>query len=238
MRLGKPQHSRAILAAVASISAALLFTPASAIASPQVRSAPASSSAEATATTYDWKNATVAPTKAQLQQGIDDVLARTPGARQLNATSVEMAPGLVMNFRNPVPDGARQADSPITTQATCNITTVCVYTNRQYGGDELVFSVCGREWNLGNVAYPGGGYWNDRISSITNQQTGSGATSYFYDYRGSNVWNRIVTVAIGNYRSNLALDTREDGLSGSPNDKIDGVHVCGAVPSPWRPNWP
>jgi hypothetical protein len=238
LRLGKPQVSRAVLAAATSIAAALLFTPTSAIASPRVGAAPASPSVEATAATYDWENATVAPTKAQLQEGIDDVLARTPGARQLDATTVEMAPGLVMNFQKPVPDGARQEDFPISTQASCNVLTLCVYSDRQYGGNELVFSACGREWNLGNVAYPGGGYWNDKISSITNQQSGSGATSYFYDYRGSNIWNRIVTVAPGNRRSNLALDTREDGVSGNPNDKIDGVHVCGSVPSPWRPNWP
>ncbi|MEV4826869.1 hypothetical protein AB0K25_00860 [Micromonospora sp. NPDC049257] len=172
-----------------------------------------------------------------MQKGIEDVLRRTSGARQISATTIEIAPGLLMNFRSPVKDGARQADSPITALASCNIYYVCVYTNRQYGGEELVFTTCGREWNLGNVAYPGGGYWNDRISSITNQQS-SGTTSYFYNHNGSNSWSKVVTVASGNYRSNLALDTREDGGSGSPNDIIDGVHVCGAVPSPWKPNWP
>ncbi|MEV0811481.1 hypothetical protein [Micromonospora sp. NPDC050200] len=179
----------------------------------------------------------MAPTKAQLQQGIDDVIVRTPGARQIDATTVEMAPGLIMRFRSPVKDGAKQADSPITTLSTCNIYYVCVYSDRQYYGEELAFTTCGREWDLGRYGYPTGGYWNDRISSITNQQS-AGTTSYFYNYNGSSSWSKIVTVRSGEYRSNLALDTREDGGSGSPNDMIDGVHVCGSVPSPWKPNYP
>jgi hypothetical protein len=186
---------------------------------------------------YNWTNSAIAPTREQLQRGIDDVIARTPGARQIDRTTVEVAPGLLMRFRSLEAESDSKAESPSSPFASCNILYLCVYVDRQYGGAELVFTVCGREWNLGNVAFPGGGYWNDRISSITNQQS-SGTTSYFYNYNGSGSWSRIVTVAAGNYRSNLALDTREDGGPGSPNDMIDGVHVCGAVPSPWKPNWP
>ncbi|MGW3855436.1 hypothetical protein [Micromonospora arida] len=217
-------------------TAALLASPIAASAAPSAGASPTPAD-KVNVGAYDWDNAKVAPTKAQLQQGIDDVISRTPGARQIDQTTVEMAPGLIMRFRSPVKDGARQADSPIVPLASCNIYYVCVYTDRQYGGEELVFSVCGREWNLGNYAYSGGGYWNDRISSITNQQS-SGTTSYFYNYNGSGNWSKMVTVGSKQYRSNLALDTREDGVSGTPNDKIDGVHVCGSVPSPWKPNYP
>ncbi|WP_147376283.1 peptidase inhibitor family I36 protein [Micromonospora radicis] len=195
------------------------MTPASGIAAP------------ASSDSYDWESATVAPTERQLAAGIADVLKRTPGSRQIGPAEIELAPGLIMQLP-PANGGARgaEADPP------CPSLYMCAYAHRQYTNPSLNFTVCGREWNLGNYAYPGGGVWNDKISSINNNQS-SGTWSYFYDHVGNNNWDRILSVAAGTRRANLALDAAESG-GGNANDRIDGVHVCGPVPSPWKPNWP
>ncbi|MFB9831667.1 peptidase inhibitor family I36 protein [Actinoallomurus acaciae] len=184
--------------------------------------------ARAVVAPYDFAHSTVPPTAAQVKAGIDDVLRRTPGARQVGPTTIDMGGGFIVEL--PKPAGTVQ---PL---YTCSSGYMCVWVDRQYTGTYAYFQVCGHEWDLGHSAFPGGGYWNDRISSITNPQTGSNATGYFYNYNTNGTWSKLLTVPINTHRSNLALDSSEDG-SGSPNDRIDGVHVCGAVPSPWKPNY-
>ncbi|GIF50795.1 hypothetical protein Afe04nite_53340 [Asanoa ferruginea] len=180
------------------------------------------------AVVYDWENATVPPTKAQRQAGIDDVLKRMPGSKQLDASTIQIAPGLRMKLP--------AAQGEVTTLAAgCNFLYLCVWSNRQYGGNRLDFYDCNKDWKLYNVAYPGGGNWADKISSISNEQT-SGTWSYFYNWSGTK-WNRIISLSAPNDLSNLALDPGQDG-SANANDKIDGVHVCGPASNPWLPNWP
>jgi hypothetical protein len=165
----------------------------------------------------------------KLQLDIADVLTRTPGARQISVNEIELAPGLHMKL--PLPD-----KGTINVQdAHCPFQYLCAYQHRDFGGAELNFLTCGREWNLGNYAFPGGGWWNDKISSVINNQT-PGTRSFFYNHISSNNWTRVLSINAGNYLRNLAFDTAEGG--GNLNDIIDGVHVCGSVPSPWKPNWP
>lgn len=191
---------------------------------------------------YDFAVATVPPTPSQLQAGMDDVLSRMPGAKQLDDRTILVAPGLVMRLPAPTPAvavGAQANDvAPMDLEAYCSQWYVCIFSNSNYSGAQLDFYTCGQEWNLGNVAFPGGGYWNDKTSSIINNQNGSGATSYFYNHISDNNWSKILTALVQTHRANLALDNVEDGSGGNANDKIDGVHVCGTVPSPWRPNYP
>jgi len=181
---------------------------------------------------YDFAHAAVPPTSAQLQAGINDVLRRTPGARQINANTIEMAPGFYVGLPAAAPAGSRTANA-VSPRATCSSGYLCVWTDAAYGGTFAYFQTCGYEWDLGKSAFPGGGYWNDRISSISNPQT-TGIVSYFYNWTGS-YWSQLLTVPAGTHRRNLALDSSDDG-SGSPNDRIDGMHVCGSVPDPWQPN--
>jgi hypothetical protein len=167
---------------------------------------------------------------ARLQWDIDDVLARTPGARQISVNEIEITPDLHMKLPLPGKTGTNVLDSE------CPFQYLCAYQHSDFGGAELNFLTCGREWNLGRLAFPGGGFWNDKISSVINNQTPN-TPSFFYDYTGSgNVWVRVLSINSGHYLRNLAFDTAEGG--GGLNDRIDGVHVCGSVPSPWVPNWP
>jgi hypothetical protein len=167
-----------------------------------------------------------------------------PGSEQLDERTILVAPGLVMRLPAPTLAAGGAADAlgvgitPLVLDTYCSSSYLCVFSNSNYGGSQLSFYYCGQEWNLGNVAFPGGGYWNDRVSSIINNQTGSTATSYFYNHISNNNWSRILTVSRQTYRADLALVSVEDGSGGSANDKIDGVHVCGSTPSPWQPNHP
>jgi hypothetical protein len=180
--------------------------------------------------------------RAKLQRDIEDVLARTPGARQISATEIEVGPGLIMKL-SPVGAVATNELGEATLEALefyCSQLYICVFNNKNFNvgstnGTQLNFTTCGREWNLGNVAFPGGGWWNDKVSSIINNQS-TNTWTYFYDYRGSGNWLRVTSLNAGHHLANLELDKAED--NGRLNDRIDGVHVCGSAPSPWRPNWP
>jgi len=178
----------------------------------------ASGSSATTATPDQIKAATAVATRQ-----LDDLQRRNPGARRISALSLEIAPGAVITM---APTGAPPG---------CNYGDLCVYSNARQlplpqGGWYLHFTNCGEEWNLGNLDYPEGGKWNDKISAIYNHQTPN-TTSYFYNYRGyGGIWDRVLTVYAGDYRLNLA----DDGV----NDIIDGIHVCGSVPNPWQPNRP
>jgi len=122
-------------------------------------------------------------------------------------------------------------------EAYCPQRYLCVFNNIRYNvgttnGTHLNFFTCGNEWDLGRVAYPkrlGGGYWNDKVSSIINNQDGS-AVSYFYNYRGANNWQQILQTNPQTHRADLRVETI--------NDVIDGVHVCGRASVPWHPNYP
>lgn len=184
---------------------------------------------------YDFAHPTAPPTAQQLQAGIDDVLRRTPGARQIARNQVQVAPDVITVF----PDVAVSVDkaNPSRTMSpnyVCSFTYVCMWTDRQYTGSYIVFAAC-HDVNLGAIAFPSGGYWNDKISSIVNNQT-SGTTSYFFNWYNT-YWGQLLTVGSGSQLANLALNSSEDG-SGSPNDRIDGVHVCGGIGYPWWPNYP
>jgi hypothetical protein len=172
--------------------------------------------------------ATPARDHRDTQRDIADVLERTPGARQISATEIEVAPGLIMSLTQRATTNVQDDH--------CQFLYLCAFAHSDFGSPSLKFTTCGREWNLGKVAYPGGGWWNDKISSIINNQSRN-TPSFFYNYTGSgNNWQRILSLNSGNYLRNLAWDTAEGG--GTPSDRIDGVHVCGSVPSPWVPNWP
>jgi Peptidase inhibitor family I36 len=191
----------------------------------------------ALASTTNPQTATISA--ADLQAEVNDVIRRTPGAYQLGPNTVAIGPGAVMRLST----GGVQ---PNDLTAYCSYQYMCVYNNRNFNvgttnGHEIDFFTCGREWNLGRVAFPGGGYWNDKVSSIINNQT-SGTTSRYYNYRGyGGIWDLMTSLAADHHLSDLALNTwtdPNDGKQKSMNDMIDGIHVCGSVPSPWTPNYP
>jgi hypothetical protein len=74
---------------------------------------------------------------------------------------------------------------------------------------------------------PEGGTWSDRVSAVFNDQS-KNTWSYFHNYDGKGGWVRVLSANARDHRLNPA----RDGV----NDIVDGVHVCGSVPNPWRPN--
>lgn len=134
---------------------------------------------------------------------VDGLLELYPGSKQFDVTSVEIEPGVVVSL--PAEDGV---------QASCTYQYLCLFSNTSHGGYKISFYTCAFR-NLGNYTYPGGGRWNDKMSSLINNQT-SGTRSPFYNYLGSNNWSLRFTSIAFNSRTSL----------GSSNNLIDGVRVC------------
>jgi hypothetical protein len=155
------------------------------------------------------------------ERQLDALEQRNPGSHRIDARSLEIGPGAIITA------------APFGPPSGCNYGDLCVYSEAKdafppRGGWYLHFTNCGEEWNLGNIDFPEGGKWNDRISAIYNHQTPN-TMSYFYNYRGwGGFWDQVLFVNAGDYRLNLA----RDGV----NDIIDGVHVCGQFQDPWTPN--
>lgn len=180
-----------------------------------------------------------APSARDLRREVADVLRRTPGARQVGPSTVQVAPGVTMELAPPAPKGGV---TPADLTQYCPFLYVCVFNNKNFNvgstdGHQLNYTQCHQEVNLGKVAFPGGGWWNDKVSSIINNQT-DGTNSFFYDYSGGSngTWIPIRTVTAPDHASDLSLE--KDGSGRTLNDRIDGVHVCGSPPYPWQPNYP
>lgn len=182
-------------------------------------------------------SAAAAATSKELRQEVADVLRRTPGSRQTGPTTIKIGSDITMELATP-----RTKTVAADLTAYCPSFYVCVFNNKNFNvgstnGHQLNYTKCGQEVNLGRIAFPGGGWWNDKVSSIINNQS-TGTNSFFYDYSGgtNGTWIPIKTVAAPSHASDLSLET--DGSGRTLNDRIDGVHVCGSPPYPWHPNYP
>ena len=160
-----------------------------------------------------------APTAAEIaiDAKLDDVVARTPGARRIDAYSVDMTQGVVLTMPKPG-ENARAA------VANCAYKYLCVWSEYGFVGPRLTWTECGHGViNIGNKAFPGGGLWRDKISSVMNNQT-SGTWSTFYDWYIGGGWDYLKGLKAYGYWRDLAYDTADDGSH--MNDRIDGVFVC------------
>lgn len=136
-------------------------------------------------------------------QTVEELLAFYPGSQQVGPFDVEISPGVAVSL--PAGPGV---------EAVCASKYLCFWSNAGYSGYRLNLYYC-QLVNLGNLTYPGGGRWNDKVSSLVNNQT-SGTRSHFYNYLGSNSWQFLFTSTAYNERFSL----------GSNNNKIDRVSVC------------
>jgi hypothetical protein len=116
--LGTRSFVKAGLAALLTTGFLLVAAPGTGTAAPSP--GPAAPSAKFNSSVaYDWNNTKTPPTRAQLQRGIDEVIARMPGAHQIDARTVELTPGLRMKFRSPVEDGVAKQDA--VEACVCNV---------------------------------------------------------------------------------------------------------------------
>jgi hypothetical protein len=159
------------------------------------------------------------------------VLAANPGSRRISATSVLLAPGVVMTVPGPVAagstmtvptqSGGQMVVAAAAADSTCASGWLCMWQHIYRAGAKLAFYYCRTE-NLGNYYISAGNSWRDDISSIWNHQTG-GVVSYFYDWKLVG-YVRVGSLSAGNYLQDLTRDRAADG--GNWNDRIDQVAVC------------
>jgi Peptidase inhibitor family I36 len=168
---------------------------------------------------------------AAVDRQVAAVLAANPGSRRISATSVLLAPGVVMTVPGPVTAGSTMAVptqsggqmvvAAAAADSTCASGWLCMWQHIYRAGARLAFYHCRTE-NLGNYYISAGNSWRDDISSIWNHQTG-GVVSYFYDWKLVG-YVRVGSLSAGNYLQDLTRDRAADG--GNWNDRIDQVSVC------------
>jgi hypothetical protein len=162
-------------------------------------------------------------------------LAANPGSRRISATSVLLAPGVIMTVPGPVSTGATMtvptqnrgqmvvaAALPVN---ACPSGWLCVwqhvYRNANQPGAVLRLYFCRTE-NLADYNISAGNSWRDDISSIWNNQTGQ-VLSGFYDWKGLG-YRLVGYLRAPNYLQDLTRDRAADG--GTWNDRIDQIAVC------------
>ena len=172
---------------------------------------------------------------ATANRQVAEALAANPGSRRISATSVLLAPGVIMSVPGPVSTGATMtvptqnggqmrvaAALPVN---ACPSGYLCVwqhvYRNANQAGAVLRFYYCRTE-NLANYNISSGNSWRDDISSIWNNQTG-GVLSGFYDWKALG-YRLVGYLRAGNYLQDLTRDRAADG--GNWNDRIDQIAVC------------
>nr|MDT0663357.1 peptidase inhibitor family I36 protein [Micromonospora sp. DSM 115978] len=117
------------------------------------------------------------------------------------------------------PHGTGKKKSPAPEYSTladlygCADLHLCLFSGQNFTGYKLSFYYCQFE-NLGYLAYPGGGYWNDKMSSWVNNQSYD-TYSFFYNWNGVDDWLYVdYSIAVTAW--------------GTPpyDNLVDGVHVC------------
>ena len=154
-----------------------------------------------------------------------DVLARTPGATRIDRLTIQLKPGVLVTIEDPA--AVRKVGAEAVAAggiADCAFYYLCVWAHSDFTGSRLTFTRCGLGvQNLGTMAFPGGGAWNDKVSSVMNNQS-SGTWSGFYDWYVGGGWDDLKFLKAFGYWRNLAKDKADDGSH--MNDRIDGVQVC------------
>lgn len=158
---------------------------------------------------------------------VEDILRVNKNAKQVRPNAVNVSPGIDVIL--PPADG--RATDP-TTAVLCDYYYLCVWEHSFVDGFGvgLGFSACqppGVIVNLGAMRYPDGANvgtgpgpkWNDRISSLENNQT-PGTVSSFYNWTGSS-WVNVLDSWAFDQVGNLRYSAR-----GNVNDIIDAIHVC------------
>jgi hypothetical protein len=172
---------------------------------------------------------------AAANRQVAEALAANPGSRRISATSVLLAPGVIMTVPGPVSAGATmtvptQSGGQMRVAAAlpvnaCPSGYLCVwqhvYRNANQAGAVLRLYFCRTEY-LGNYYISAGNSWRDDISSIWNNQTG-GALSGFYDWKALG-YRLVGYLRAPNYLQDLTRDRAADG--GNWNDRIDQIAVC------------
>ncbi|GIM90411.1 peptidase inhibitor family I36 protein [Paractinoplanes toevensis] len=160
-----------------------------------------------------------------IEKQVASVLDRTPGAKRIDRLTIEMKPGVFVTLEDPAAVrkvGAKAAAAGGI--ADCAFYYLCMWEHSDFVGAKIHFTRCGLGVeNLGNMAFPRGGTWSDKVSSIMNNQS-SGTWSGFYDWYVGGGWDDLKFLKAFGYWRDLSKDKADDGSK--MNDRIDGVQVC------------
>ena len=107
------------------------------------------------------------------------------------------------------------AYSPNTDYFNCPYYYICVFSDEYAQGYRLALYYC-QFSDLSTYNYPGGGVWNDKTSSWSDNQT-QNTVAYMYNWDGSTYWALIYgPIYAPSYT----------GLLGPNNNIIDAVDPC------------
>lgn len=122
--------------------------------------------------------AQAAPDAATLavQREVAGLLRANPGSRQLDATSIEVDPGVVIT----VPSPARSATRGL--PFICATGWLCLWQDEWYQGNRISFYFC-NYFDLSQYHLSDGSPWNDRVTSVGNNQATS--TALFWNWNSS-----------------------------------------------------
>lgn len=122
-----------------------------------------------------------ASAQAAASEQVNEVLRLNPGARQVDANSVELEPGVIMRWADPT------HSEDATPRADCRSGDVCIYTEPSFGGAHLDFTKYG-DYNLANYKLSNGDKWAHRTSSYRNYQTGHAKANFSRYQASDNTW--------------------------------------------------
>ncbi|MGC7095389.1 peptidase inhibitor family I36 protein [Amycolatopsis lurida] len=148
--------------------------------------------------------AALAQSGQSMQGQVDEVLRWNPGARQVDARSVELEPGFVVHV----------LDEYNASAAPCGSGYVCIYSDPGFQGYIMTFYNYGF-YNLAKYNYPGGGKWAHRTSSYRNYQTGHAKANFSRYQATNNTW----------YGVDECRATCERSTLGTADNIIDGVRL-------------
>lgn len=139
-----------------------------------------------------------------------------------NTTSSEMPAAITRTAPPAQPTTSpAKAQEPVTPAADdyfygCYYEHLCLYTEPNLHPSSAIISFYYCQFkDLGAIPFPGGGHWNDRISSWVNNQTPNTA-SHFYNWNGTNQWTLLFSSNAFSYNTGMG-----------PYDNIlDAVRVC------------
>lgn len=145
---------------------------------------------------------------------LQSLLTWYPESTVVSSDTIKIAPGVLLSLPS---DGHRHMSAISTLAGTvhgCSYEYLCLYSDINFGGYKLSFFDCVFE-NLGDISFPGGGRWNDKMSSWVNNQT-PGTYSTFSNWNGQDAFIFVAD----------SYAYSENSWVGWYNDIVDGVQVC------------
>ncbi len=147
-----------------------------------------------------------------VQGQVDDVLAKSPGGKQIGVNEVAWHGGkVVLTIPLPGRQRALAAGEPATTLGTANCESAwtCLYEHANFDGRRLRFSDCGYVQDLGAYGF------SDMTTSWHNNQTMK-ARTWVYNWTGS--WTQLWVEG--------TAPAQSTNVGAANNDKADGIKAC------------